>query len=110
MTDKELLFDVKHNSMFGIGYRTVTKENFLWLIRQAERLQELEIAYDKRQQSNSVLIERNKKLKNKLKSCHKALEKTQVAIQSNLKRANYKDEVILYEAYKKNEEVLEMLK
>lgn len=45
-------------------------------------------------------------LQEEVKRYREALEKTQIAIQENLKRADYKDEVILYESYKQNEELL----
>lgn len=84
MTDKERLFDVKNNSMFGIGHRTVTKENFLWLIEQAERVQELEEHHDRWLSGQNMAVnhyndfrqlkERSKRYQDALQEVNRILE------------------------------------
>ncbi|WP_313430059.1 hypothetical protein [Siminovitchia terrae] len=79
--DKERLEDIKENSLFGIGHRTMTKENFNWIVSTVEEQQkEIEMyknlvakGTERRVEDNkewfgaqSVLVEENARLRKAL--------------------------------------------
>lgn len=78
-----------------------------WLIAQAKRVQELEEDY---KELNNLYIESCRTewlLEQQNKRYREAIENTQVAIQKNISRWNYKDEVVLRDVFIHNKNLLE---
>ncbi len=81
-----------------------------WLILQAERVQELERENALLEGEKGIKSALNDKTVEIIKRYREAIENTQVAIQKNLSKWNYKDEVVLHDVFIKNKKLLEELK
>ena len=76
----ERLEEIKNNylvgshSLFGTPYISMPKENFDWLIKQAERVEELEETIVNYQKINKQLHEKRSKYKKQMKHYKQTLE------------------------------------